>query len=80
MVRHREDLFANHRVRAQFLAQLTPQAGCQRFARFAFTARELPVALEVHTALTLRHEILPLVLDDRGRHDDHARSLSGLNG
>src|SRR6185436_20034156 len=69
-----EDLSTNMRLDRKLLAQLTREACFERFAGVAFSARELPAALEVHSLLPTREQEAAVELDD-GRGDN--RSLSG---
>ena len=74
-----EDLGADRAARAEFLANLAPEAGFERLARLALAAGKLPRAREVRPLEPTGHEECAVALDDRSGHDDcvHDRATNG---
>ena len=74
-----EDLPADRAPDGQFFLQLARQTRGERFARQAFAAGELPIALEVNPFVPAGYEEPSIALDHRGRYDDRFRHTHPLD-
>jgi len=76
-----QQLFADLSANTQFLTKLAGETSVERFAFFALSSREFPVALEMHACLASADEESGAIFDDRGTDDDDlSHEASGLNG